>query len=57
MTREMLRQFVSCLGYDDDMVTVQRKIVERSPNLTPEAYDIRLNSESRKNFQPSQAPR
>ena len=57
MTREMLRQFVSCLGYEGEMLTVQKKIVQRGSDQPPEAYDIRMNSEGRKNLQPSQAPR
>ena len=57
MTREMLRQFVTCLGYDAEMQTTQKKHIHKGSYLTPDAYDIRLNGDERKNHQPTQAPR
>jgi hypothetical protein len=57
MTREMLRQVVSCLGYDVDSPTAQKKFVQKGSYLTPDAYDLRVNSDERKNLQTAQAPR
>ena len=57
MTREMLRQFVSCLGGESDHQTTTKKNQYRGTSLTPEAHDVRMNGDARKNLQSVQAPR
>ena len=57
MTREMLKQFVSCLGGENDYPAINKKSNYKGASLTPEAYDIRMNGHARKNLQSVRAPR
>lgn len=57
VTREMLRQFVSCLGGDHDSQSTNKKSIDKGTYMTPDAYDIRMNGDGRKGLQSVQAPR
>jgi hypothetical protein len=57
VTREMLRQFVSCLGGDGDLHSTNKKSNDKGAYMSPEAYDIRMNGDGRKSLQSVQAPR
>ena len=57
VTRAMLRQFVSCLGGENEFPATKKNNDKGGAYMTPEAFDIRMNGDGRKSLQSVQAPR